>query len=117
MVLVERDAGYGCRWIQEEGISKEVSFSAVQHERAPRSTSSLVGAARRGPSTIYPSISNVYHTTGNPYPLMYPALFPFKPSLPAFNTGIGKFFKHFIFHFSFIHMMENILVLFSTSMI
>ncbi|KAF7987664.1 hypothetical protein HCN44_003527 [Aphidius gifuensis] len=64
---------------------------AVQHERAPRSTSSLVGAARRGPSTIYPSISHVYHTTGNPYPLMYPALFPFKPSLPAFNTGIGHF--------------------------
>lgn len=66
-------------------------LAAVQHERAPRSTSSLVAAARRGPSGLYPGIPQVYHAASNPYhPLLYPALFPFKPTMPAFPPSIGK---------------------------
>ncbi|KAK0074053.1 hypothetical protein PV325_008838 [Microctonus aethiopoides] len=65
---------------------------AVQHERAPRSTSSLVAAVRRAPSGIYPGISHVYHTTGSPYhPLLYPTLFPFKPTVSAFTAGVAHF--------------------------
>lgn len=72
-------------------ILKKVSFTAVQHERAPRSTSSLVAAVRRAPSGIYPGISHVYHTTGSPYhPLLYPTLFPFKPTVSAFTAGVGE---------------------------
>ncbi|XP_057319130.1 protein dissatisfaction-like isoform X2 [Microplitis mediator] len=67
-------------------------FKAVQHERAPRSTSSLVSAARRVPSVIYPGISHVYHTASNPYhPLLYPTLFPFKPSVPTFSPSVAHF--------------------------
>ncbi|XP_028982055.1 nuclear receptor subfamily 2 group E member 1 [Diachasma alloeum] len=65
---------------------------AVQHERAPRSTSSLVSAVRRAPSAIYPGISHVYHTTGSPYhPLLYSGLFPFKPTVPTFSPGVPHF--------------------------
>ncbi|KAG7212188.1 hypothetical protein KM043_012528 [Ampulex compressa] len=66
--------------------------NAVQHERAPRSTSSLVAAARRVPSGLYPGIPHVYHTAANPYhPLLYPALFPFKPTIPAFAPSVAHF--------------------------
>ncbi|XP_019886202.1 nuclear receptor subfamily 2 group F member 6 isoform X1 [Ooceraea biroi] len=65
---------------------------AVQHERAPRSTSSLVAAARRTPSGLYTSIPNVYHPTGSAYhPLLYPALFPFKPTVPTFTPSVAHF--------------------------
>ncbi|XP_063991494.1 protein dissatisfaction-like isoform X2 [Diachasmimorpha longicaudata] len=65
---------------------------AVQHERAPRSTSSLVSAVRRAPSAIYPGISHVYHTTGSPYhPLLYSGLFPFKPAVTTFSPGVPHF--------------------------
>ncbi|XP_034947804.1 nuclear receptor subfamily 2 group F member 6-like [Chelonus insularis] len=65
---------------------------AVQHERAPRTISSLVAAARRVPSAIYPGTSHVYHTTSSPYhPLLYPSLFSFKPSVPAFTPGVAHF--------------------------
>ncbi|XP_043272654.1 protein dissatisfaction-like [Venturia canescens] len=65
---------------------------AVQHERAPRSTSSLVTATRRGAAGIYPGISHVYHTATSPYhSLLYPALFPFKPSMPTFTPSIAHF--------------------------
>lgn len=66
-------------------------LAAVQHERAPRNTSSLVAAARRGPSGLYPGIPHVYHAASNPYhPLLYPALFPFKPTMSAFTPSVGK---------------------------
>nr|XP_031841718.1 nuclear receptor subfamily 2 group F member 5-like isoform X6 [Nomia melanderi] len=68
---------------------------AVQHERAPRSTSSLVGAARRGPTGLYSGIPHVYHATSNhPYhPLLYPALFPFKPTITqAFTPSVATHF-------------------------
>lgn len=66
-------------------------LTAVQHERAPRNTSSLVAAARRGPSVLYPGIPHVYHAASNPYhPLLYPALFPFKPAMSAFTPSVGK---------------------------
>lgn len=66
-------------------------LTAVQHERAPRNTSSLVAAARRGPSGLYPGIPHVYHAASNPYhPLLYPALFPFKPTMSAFTPSVGK---------------------------
>ncbi|XP_048504800.1 nuclear receptor subfamily 2 group E member 1-like isoform X2 [Athalia rosae] len=59
---------------------------AVQHERAPRNATSLAAAVRRGPSALYPGIPHLYHTTGAPYhPLLYPALFPFKPTIPPFG--------------------------------
>ncbi|XP_034183312.1 nuclear receptor subfamily 2 group E member 1 [Osmia lignaria lignaria] len=65
---------------------------AVQHERAPRNTSSLVTAARRGPSGLYPGIPHVYHAASNPYhPLLYPALFPFKPTVSAFTPSVAHF--------------------------
>nr|XP_003704913.2 PREDICTED: nuclear receptor subfamily 2 group F member 5-like [Megachile rotundata] len=65
---------------------------AVQHERAPRNTSSLVTATRRGPSGLYPGIPHVYHATSNPYhPLLYPALFPFKPTVSAFTPSVAHF--------------------------
>ncbi|XP_031841713.1 nuclear receptor subfamily 2 group F member 6 isoform X2 [Nomia melanderi] len=70
-------------------------FTAVQHERAPRSTSSLVGAARRGPTGLYSGIPHVYHATSNhPYhPLLYPALFPFKPTITqAFTPSVATHF-------------------------
>ncbi|CAK9831363.1 Nuclear receptor subfamily 2 group E member 1 [Anthophora retusa] len=67
-------------------------FNAVQHERAPRNTSSLVAAARRCPSGLYPGISHVYHAASNPYhSLLYPALFPFKPTMPAFTPSVAHF--------------------------
>ncbi|XP_046145970.1 protein dissatisfaction-like [Osmia bicornis bicornis] len=67
-------------------------FNAVQHERAPRNTSSLVTAARRGPSGLYPGIPHVYHAASNPYhPLLYPALFPFKPTVSAFTPSVAHF--------------------------
>ncbi|KAK1127756.1 hypothetical protein K0M31_003244 [Melipona bicolor] len=65
--------------------------AAVQHERAPRNTSSLVAAARRGPSGLYPAIPHVYHAASNPYhPLLYPALFPFKPTMSVFTPSVEK---------------------------
>ncbi|EFN73579.1 Photoreceptor-specific nuclear receptor, partial [Camponotus floridanus] len=65
---------------------------AVQHERAPRSTSSLVSAARRTPSGLYTGISNVYHPAGTAYhPLLYPALFPFKPTVSTFTPSVAHF--------------------------
>ncbi|XP_076618310.1 nuclear receptor subfamily 2 group E member 1 [Colletes latitarsis] len=65
---------------------------AVQHERAPRNTSSLVAAARRGPAGLYSGISHVYHAASNPYhPLLYPALFPFKPTVPTFTSSVAHF--------------------------
>ncbi|KAK9297572.1 hypothetical protein QLX08_008791 [Tetragonisca angustula] len=65
---------------------------AVQHERAPRNTSSLVAAARRGPSGLYPAIPHVYHAASNPYhPLLYPALFPFKPTMSVFTPSVAHF--------------------------
>ncbi|KAL6437213.1 hypothetical protein ACFW04_005041 [Cataglyphis niger] len=65
---------------------------AVQHERAPRSTSSLVTAARRTPSGLYTGISNVYHPAGTTYhPLLYPALFPFKPTVSTFTPSVAHF--------------------------
>ncbi|XP_078050435.1 nuclear receptor subfamily 2 group F member 6 [Augochlora pura] len=68
-------------------------FTAVQHERAPRNTSSLVAAARRGPTGLYSGIPHVYHAASNPYhPLLYPALFPFKPTItPAFTPSVAHF--------------------------
>lgn len=88
--LQRMGTGLGGKWMLQ-GISKEVSFSAVQHERAPRSTSSLVGAVRRAPSAMYPGISHVYHSTGTPYhPLLYSGLFPFKPTVPTFSPGVRK---------------------------
>lgn len=66
-------------------------YSAVQHERAPRSTSTLVAAARRTPSGLYAGIPNIYHPAGGAYhPLLYPALFPFKPTMPTFTPSVGK---------------------------
>lgn len=63
----------------------------MQHERAPRNTSSLVAAARRTPSGLYTGIPNVYHPTGSAYhPLLYPALFPFKPTVPTFAPSVGE---------------------------
>jgi len=77
--------------IRGEDFNRSCSSSAVQHERAPRSTSSLVAAARRTPSGLYAGIPNVYHATGTAYhPLLYPALFPFKPTVPAFTPSVGK---------------------------
>ncbi|XP_076378388.1 nuclear receptor subfamily 2 group E member 1 isoform X1 [Megalopta genalis] len=69
-------------------------FTAVQHERAPRNTSSLVAAARRGPTGLYSGIPHVYHAASNPYhPLLYPALFPFKPTItPAFTPSVAAHF-------------------------
>ena len=68
-----------------------MSFSAVQHERAPRSTSSLVAAARRTPSALYQGVPHVYHPGSAPYhPLLYPAFFSFKPIVPTFPPSIGK---------------------------
>jgi len=68
-----------------------VIFLAVQHERAPRSTSSLVAAARRTSSGLYTGIPNVYHPASSTYhPLLYPALFPFKPTVPTFTPSVGK---------------------------
>ncbi|XP_071636171.1 nuclear receptor subfamily 2 group E member 1 isoform X1 [Temnothorax longispinosus] len=65
---------------------------AVQHERAPRSTSSLVAAARRTSSGLYTGIPNVYHPASSTYhPLLYPALFPFKPTVPTFTPSIAHF--------------------------
>ncbi|XP_011864464.1 PREDICTED: nuclear receptor subfamily 2 group E member 1-like [Vollenhovia emeryi] len=65
---------------------------AVQHERAPRSTSSLVAAARRTSSGLYTGIPNVYHPASSTYhPLLYPALFPFKPTVPAFTPSVAHF--------------------------
>ncbi|KAK9297574.1 hypothetical protein QLX08_008791 [Tetragonisca angustula] len=67
-------------------------LKAVQHERAPRNTSSLVAAARRGPSGLYPAIPHVYHAASNPYhPLLYPALFPFKPTMSVFTPSVAHF--------------------------
>ncbi|KAK2583544.1 hypothetical protein KPH14_009499 [Odynerus spinipes] len=68
-------------------------LDAVQHERAPRSTSTLMAAARRAPTGLYPGLPHVYHTTNNPYhPLLYPALFPFKPTMPAFTPSVAAHF-------------------------
>ncbi|XP_011297878.1 nuclear receptor subfamily 2 group E member 1-like [Fopius arisanus] len=66
---------------------------AVQHERAPRSTSSLVSAVRRAPSAIYPAVSHVYHTTATPayHPLLYSGLFPFKPTVTTFTPALPHF--------------------------
>ncbi|XP_043498754.1 protein dissatisfaction-like [Polistes fuscatus] len=67
-------------------------IDAVQHERAPRSTSTLVAAARRTPAGLYPGLPHVYHTTNNLYhPLLYPSLFPFKPTMPAFAPTVAHF--------------------------
>ncbi|XP_023290718.1 nuclear receptor subfamily 2 group E member 1 [Orussus abietinus] len=76
--------------MKRDGIWRE--FSAVQHERAPRSTSSLAAAVRRGPSGLYPGLPQVYHPAGSPYhPLLYPALFPFKPpTIPAFAPSVDR---------------------------
>ncbi|XP_044579227.1 protein dissatisfaction-like isoform X5 [Cotesia glomerata] len=88
-----RNQCQACRFAKclEVNMKRDGMFqiTAVQHERAPRSTSSLVSAARRVPSAIYPGISHVYHTASNPYhPLLYPTLFPFKPSVPTFSPGV-----------------------------
>ncbi|XP_074110502.1 nuclear receptor subfamily 2 group E member 1 [Cotesia typhae] len=91
-----RNQCQACRFAKclEVNMKRDGMFqiTAVQHERAPRSTSSLVSAARRVPSAIYPGISHVYHTASNPYhPLLYPTLFPFKPSVPTFSPGVAHF--------------------------
>ncbi|XP_015600191.1 nuclear receptor subfamily 2 group F member 6 isoform X2 [Cephus cinctus] len=64
---------------------------AVQHERAPRSTSTLTAAVRRPPGGLYPGIPHVYHTSSPYHPLLYPALFPFKPSVPSFAHSVAHF--------------------------
>ncbi|XP_051166335.1 protein dissatisfaction-like isoform X1 [Leptopilina boulardi] len=62
---------------------------AVQHERAPRSASSLVAAARRTPSSLYQGVPHVYHPGSAPYhPLLYPAFFSFKPTVPTFSSNV-----------------------------
>ncbi|XP_033212486.1 nuclear receptor subfamily 2 group E member 1-like [Belonocnema kinseyi] len=66
---------------------------AVQHERAPRSTSSLVAAARRTPSALYQGVPHVYHPGSAPYhPLLYPAFFSFKPAVPTFSPSVATHF-------------------------
>ncbi|XP_046476655.1 nuclear receptor subfamily 2 group E member 1 isoform X1 [Neodiprion pinetum] len=68
---------------------------AVQHERAPRNVASFATTVRRVPSGLHPGIPHIYHTaTGAPYhPLIYPAFFPFKPTIPTFAPGVGIDFK------------------------